>query len=60
MKNNSSGSSGIGFCGLLTILFIALRLTGFISWAWIWVVSPIWLSLAFWLILLILVTILRD
>lgn len=60
MKNNSSGSGGIGFCSLLTILFIALRLTGFISWPWIWVVSPIWLSLAFWLILLILVTILRD
>ena len=60
MKNNSSGSGGIGFCGLLTILFIALRLTGFISWSWLWVVSPIWLYLAFWLILLILVTILRD
>ena len=60
MKNNSSGSSGIDFCGLLTILFIALRLTGFISWSWLWVVSPIWLSLAFWLILLILVTIFRD
>ena len=60
MKNNSSGSGSIGFCGLLTILFIALRLTGFISWSWLWVVSPIWLSLAFWLILLILVTILRD
>ena len=60
MKNNSSGPGGIGFCGLLTILFIALRLTGFISWSWLWVVSPIWLSLAFWLILLILVTIFRD
>ena len=60
MKNNSSGSGGIGFCSLLTILFIALRLTGFISWSWLWVVSPIWLSLAFWLILLILVTIFRD
>ena len=60
MKSNSSGSGGIGFCGLLTILFIALRLTGFISWSWLWVVSPIWLSLAFWLILLILVTIFRD
>ena len=60
MKNNSSGSGGIGVCGLLTILFIALRLTGFINWPWIWVVSPIWISLAFWLILLILVTILRD
>ena len=60
MKNNSSGSGGIGFCGLLTILFIALRLIGCISWPWIWVVSPIWLSLAFWLILLILVTFLRD
>ena len=34
---------GIGFPGLLTILFIGLKLTGHIDWDWIWVLSPIWL-----------------
>jgi hypothetical protein len=49
MNNNSSSSSsgGIGFVGLLTILFIALKLTGYIAWSWIWVLSPIWISMLF-------------
>jgi hypothetical protein len=44
-SNNSSSSSGIGFTGLLTILFIGLKLTGYITWPWIWVLSPIWISI---------------
>ena len=35
--------NGIGFGGLLTILFIGLKLTGQIDWDWLWVLSPIWL-----------------
>jgi hypothetical protein len=53
MNNNSSNNtkaqaSGgcIGFVGLLTIAFIVLRLCGVINWAWIWVLSPIWISAA--------------
>jgi hypothetical protein len=44
--SSSSSSSGIGFFGLLTILFIGLKLTGYIDWAWIWVLSPIWIVLS--------------
>jgi len=40
-KSSSSSSSGIGFFGLLTVLFIGLKLTGFIDWSWGWVLSPI-------------------
>lgn len=36
----------IGFAGLLTILFIGLKLTGAISWSWIWVLSPLWIGYA--------------
>ena len=45
-KNNNSNSSsgGIGFVGLLQILFIALKLLGVIDWSWLWVLSPIWIS----------------
>ncbi len=43
MSKDSGGSSGgIGFCGLLTVLFIGLKLTGHIQWSWLWVLSPIW------------------
>jgi len=45
MSNNTSTSSGgIGFPGLLTVLFIGLKLTGHISWSWWWVLSPLWIS----------------
>jgi uncharacterized protein (DUF983 family) len=42
--NSSSSSSGIGFPGLLTVLFIGLKLTGHITWSWVWVLSPLWIS----------------
>ena len=42
--NKSTTSSGIGFTGLLAILFIALKLTGVITWSWLWVLAPIWIT----------------
>ena len=38
---NSSSSGGVGFCGLLTIVFITLKLLGVIDWSWWLVWSPI-------------------
>ena len=53
-KNYTAASSGsVGFTGLLTIAFIILKLTGFISWSWFWVLSPIWISVAIVLIILL-------
>ena len=44
--NKSTGSRiSIGFSGLLAILFIALKLTGYITWSWLWVLAPIWIPL---------------
>ena len=34
-------NNGIGFFGLLTVLFIGLKLTGYIDWSWFWVLSPL-------------------
>ncbi len=44
MSSSSSSSGGVGFSGLLTVVFIALKLTGNITWPWIWVLSPLWIS----------------
>ena len=44
MSSSSSSSGGIGFSGLLTVLFVGLKLTGQITWPWLWVLSPIWIS----------------
>jgi hypothetical protein len=54
-KSSSSSSGGIGFTGLLTIVFITLKLTGYITWSWWWVLSPLWVSAGAFLTVLILV-----
>ena len=41
-----TGGSGIGFFGLLTILFIGLKLTGHVDWSWWWVLAPVWMPFA--------------
>ncbi|SEG38860.1 hypothetical protein SAMN05421847_2160 [Halpernia humi] len=46
MSNTSSTSSGIGFFGLLTIVFIVLKLTKFIAWSWYYVLMPVWIPFA--------------
>lgn len=48
MSSNNSSKSGvsIGFGGLLTILFIGLKLTNYITWSWLWVLSPLWIPIA--------------
>ena len=41
-----SSSDGLGFLGGLTLLFIGLKLTGFINWSWWWVLAPLWVTAA--------------
>lgn len=55
MSNKSdSSSSGIGFCGLLAVLFIGLKLTNYIDWSWWWVLSPLWLG---WVLILVILAV---
>lgn len=53
MDNNSS-SGGIGFFGLLTIVFIILKLCKVITWSWWWVLSPLWIGALLSLIIIII------
>lgn len=57
MSNNktttsSGGGIGIGFCGLLTIAFIVLKLCHVIAWPWVWVLCPLWIPWAIAMIIL--------
>ena len=49
----------IGFGGLLGIVFIVLKLIHVIDWTWVWVVSPIWISIALDVAILIIWGIVR-
>lgn len=42
MASESGGNGGIGFFGLLTIVFITLKLCHVIEWSWWYVLAPIW------------------
>lgn len=43
---------------LLAVLFIALKLTGHITWSWLWVLAPLWAPfvLGFVVVLFVLMT----
>jgi hypothetical protein len=49
---SSSSNSGIGFFPILGLIFIVLKLTGFIDWSWYLVTLPIWGSLLLGIIIL--------
>lgn len=54
MANDVNANSGIGFAGLLAIVFIVLKLTKVITWSWWWVVSPLWIPVAITLVVLVI------
>ena len=56
-NNSSTTSGGIGFCGLLAIAFIVLKLLGIISWSWVWVLSPLWISLVLAVLVAVIVAV---
>ena len=60
-NNTVVKKQGLGFSTVLTIIFIVLKLVGVIEWSWVWVLSPIWITvaitLAFSLIALLIVAI---
>jgi hypothetical protein len=49
MKNNNevNVSIGGGFSGLLFIAFLILKLCNVITWSWWWVTAPLWIPVAF-------------
>jgi hypothetical protein len=65
MKANTHNTvTGVGFTGLLTILFIGLKLGHIIDWSWLWILSPLWipavLFLAFALGILVVVYVFKH
>ena len=57
MSSSSNNSGGIGFCGLLAIVFITLKLTNVIDWSWWLVLLPLYGPLAFVCVILLIVAV---
>lgn len=47
-------TGGVSFCGLLSILFIGLKLGGVINWSWWWVLAPLWGPIALVMLVLLI------
>ena len=43
-----------GFCTMLFIVFLILKLTNTINWSWWWVTAPLWIPLGFVIIALVI------
>lgn len=45
MSNKQNASGGIGIGMILFLIFMTLKLTGFINWSWWWVAAPLWIPI---------------
>lgn len=46
MSNQQNASGGIGIGMILFLIFMTLKLTGFINWSWWWVTAPLWIPIS--------------
>ncbi len=44
---------GLDLSEVLLVVFIILKLTGFIQWSWLWVLSPLWIPWCIGILILI-------
>ena len=51
VRRGSGKSGGLGVSGVLTIVFVVLKLVGVIDWSWVWVLAPLWIGAAIGLLL---------
>jgi len=47
MSNSKNVTVNFPIFGILGLIFITLKLTGHITWSWLWVLAPFWIPLTF-------------
>ena len=52
MEKQHASVLGVGFCELLFLLCLGLKLGGWIAWSWWWVFAPLWIPVVAILLLL--------
>lgn len=55
MSNSKNGQQATPWAGILTLVFVVLKLTGEIDWSWWWVLSPLWIGALIVLTILVVV-----
>jgi len=58
---NDNGTAGLAwFETALFLVFLVLKLTHVIAWSWWWVTAPLWIPLAFGVLLFLVILIFGD
>jgi hypothetical protein len=52
-NKNTSSSSGVGF--LIFLVFMTLKLMGYITWSWWWVTAPLWGGAILWIFAILII-----
>jgi len=55
-ENKGSITVSPGLATLLFVLFLGLKLTGYIDWSWWWVTAPLWIPFGLFLIVSIVLS----
>lgn len=57
MNRDNNHRIGLSIGDVILIVFIILKLCKVINWSWLWVLSPLWISLIIYIILAIIIKI---
>jgi len=59
-EKKSKVTVNFNLSGLLLIAFIILKLCGVIQWSWLWVLAPLWIPLAIWLVVVVIILVIKG
>lgn len=54
-RTTQTTQASFPFLSVLLLIFITLKLTGYIAWSWWWVLSPFWIPLVILSVIFIIV-----
>ena len=55
---SAGATASIGIADILLVVFVVLKLVGVINWSWWWVLSPFWIAVAIYAIVVAVIVIL--
>ena len=55
---SSGATASIGIADIFLVVFVVLKLVGVINWSWWWVLSPFWIAVAIYAIVVAVIVIL--
>lgn len=55
---SAGATASIGIADIFLVVFVVLKLVGVINWSWWWVLSPFWIAVAIYAIVVAVIVIL--